>query len=183
MHALNFIKQTHAAALAHGVPPSFNVAGYGRYGARRVGQEMASPDCASGYCGDLAPKRFELQRPCATGRPRILPLGFSSGVPVPAGGGQATITTSPQHTFKAERLFVPSSIAFAFLIIDIIVGTASQLVARNQPLPAEAYSEVSEDSNIEIDTACPGIDVALIVQNIDTVDRVFFGQLKGPTIK
>ena len=103
-------------------------------------------------------------------RRRRYPLGFMvTSVP---GGAIASIPSAPQNLFRAERIVVPSDIAFDFGVQDIKVGNQSQLV-QSVEVPAVVFSEVAIDTNIGFDTAEVGNQLSLSVRN-KTVDPIVF---------
>lgn len=98
-------------------------------------------------------------------KPRLFPIGFTSGGTV-AASGTVIITSRPQILFRPERLIVPSAVATNFQINDIRVGKNSQLVQAS-PLPASAFVETAIDTRMTLDTAQEGIDLSLNVTNTD----------------
>lgn len=120
-------------------------------------------------------------KPPTYDKPRIIPMGFDSGVVIPA-GATATITQRPQVPFRPARLVVPSDFAGVFLIADLKVGNKSQLAA-NSALPARMFQEDATDSSMLLDTATPALDVVLIVQNIGGAPQRFIAGLKGPAVE
>lgn len=113
-------------------------------------------------------------------QPRVFSLGLTSNGPIAAGTSKL-ITTSPQGVFKAQRLSVPSSIAPYFIISQIKVGAKLQSVdGSDTGVPAEIFSEVSQNNLMDFDTAQPGIVMSLVVTNVDSVARAFFGAFIGP---
>ena len=108
-------------------------------------------------------------------KPRLFPIGFTSGGTV-AASGTVIITSRPQILFRPERLIVPSSLAANFQINDIRVGKNSQLVQAS-PLPASAFVETAIDTRMTLDTAQEGIDLSLNVTNTDAVTAHAFSAL------
>jgi len=103
-------------------------------------------------------------------RRRRYPLGFLvTSVP---GGAIASIPSAPQNLFRAERVVIPSDIAFDFGVQDIKVGNQSQLV-QSVEVPAAVFSEVAIDTNIGFDTAEVGNQLSLSVRN-KTADAIVF---------
>jgi hypothetical protein len=113
-------------------------------------------------------------------RQREYPLGFTQ-VAVPA-GAVVTIPARPQVVFRGERLIIPSNIAPFFLIQNIVVGKDSQQVAPGA-VPAIAFSEVGVGVRLKLDTAQPGIDISLVVQNISGVVQDFAAALIGTVVE
>lgn len=107
----------------------------------------------------------------APARRRRMPLGF---VPTTvAASGTATIPAAPQNIFRAERLMVPSDIAFDLGVTDLKVGNQSQF-AQSGEVPAVLFSEVAINTGVEFDTAEVGNQVSCAVRNKDTVNDVVF---------
>lgn len=107
---------------------------------------------------------------------RNFPVGFIR-TQVPA-GQTAEIEVKPQVRFQGHRLAVAQSAARYFNIVDIKVGKDSQLAATGE-MPAEAFSSLSVDTQVELDPAPPGIVITLIVRNIWPTPRDFGAVLYG----
>lgn len=112
---------------------------------------------------------------------RRYPLGFDSRDDIGPGLG-FPVEAWPQTLFRGERLVVPSAIAEDFVLNDIIVGKDSQKVAPD-PLPAEVFTEVGVDVNLNLDTAQPGVIITLNVTNIDTDPHRFRAALIGTSVE
>lgn len=113
---------------------------------------------------------------------RNLPLGFDSVTDVTK-ATSARITSRPQVTFRPDRLVVAAAIAEFFLIDDLKIGKNSQLISGDS-IPAEAFSNLSVDVGMKMDTANIGIDIVLTVSNIDAdADHRFNGTLIGPAVE
>jgi hypothetical protein len=89
---------------------------------------------------------------------RRYPLGF---VPtdIPA-ATSASIPSAPQNLYRAERLVIPSDIAFDLGVVDIKVGNQSQL-AQSVEVPAAIFTEVAIDTDVTFDTAEIGNQVSV----------------------
>ena len=109
-------------------------------------------------------------------RARRMAIGF--GPTVFTTGLTADVTTRPQVVFRPERLFIPSSIAFDFRVIDVRIGQRSQLVAAGA-LPGAIFSEVSVDVFTHWDTAEVGNEVVLTVTNTAAASRTFEAAMLG----
>lgn len=108
------------------------------------------------------------------------PLGF---VPVSvAAGVSSQIPAAPQNLFRAERLVVPSDIAFDFGVTDIKVGNVSQLV-QSAELPAAIFSEVAIDTNVSWDTAEVGNQISIVARNKSALAIDFTAALLGTIAK
>jgi hypothetical protein len=95
-----------------------------------------------------------------------------------ASGGTANIIVQPQVTFKGDRLVIPSDIAGAILINQILVGQASQLPSAN-PLPGRMFTEFAVDSVVNFDTAQVSQQIALNVTNTSGATVTFIAGLRG----
>jgi len=109
-------------------------------------------------------------------RARRMAIGF--GPTVIATTVTADVTTRPQVVFRPERLFIPSSIAFDFRVVDVRIGQRSQLVAAGA-LPGAIFSEVSVDVFTHWDTAEVGNEVVLTVTNTAAANRTFEAAMLG----
>lgn len=111
---------------------------------------------------------------------RRYPLGFTPTAV--AANSSGTIPAGPQNLFRAERLIVPSDIAFDFGITDIKVGNQSQL-AQSVEIPAAMFSEVAIDSRVTFDTAEIGNQIAITVRNKTAGQITFTAALLGTVAK
>jgi hypothetical protein len=114
-------------------------------------------------------------------RRREFPLGFDS-VSLVLPGVVVSIPAQPQVIFRGERLVIPSNIAASFLIVNIVVGKDSQQVAPSS-IPAVAFSEVGVGVRLQLDTAQPGVQITLQVQNISLVPTRFMAALIGTVVE
>lgn len=122
----------------------------------------------------------QLQEVC--GKARVYPLNF--GAESVAAGATVPLSARPQKTFKVQRMIVPSSIAPFFTIRRISIGTNNQSVdASGIGLSAEVFTEVSQNSLVEFDTAVVGIDITIEVTNIDTNPHRFAATFLGPSVE
>lgn len=114
-------------------------------------------------------------------RRRRYPLGFVPTT-VPA-ATQLNIPSAPQNLFRAERLIIPSDIAFDFGVRDVKVGNQSQL-AQSVEVPGAMFSEVAIDTNVNFDTAEVGNQISIDVRNKTVADAIeFTGSLMGTIAK
>lgn len=147
------------------------------YGEEVMGD--AVQDILSGV-GAVGPRRrgVRLRRKAPTRVRRLyLPLGSTSiGI-----GATVTITANPQHPFKAERLVVFPS-AVGLLITNIQIGTDSQFVAAGS-VPAEVFQAQNEDATFNADTARPGVEISLTVNNPTAGAITFGGAILGTVIR
>jgi hypothetical protein len=111
---------------------------------------------------------------------RDFPVGFTMmnvqpNVPV-------EIEVKPQVLFRGKRLAVASSIAKEFMIIDIKVGKNSQLAATGE-MSAEAFSSTAVGTQMELDSAQPGITITIRVRNISAGPVNFLAVLYGAVME
>lgn len=114
-----------------------------------------------------------------TRRRRYL-LGFSPTVV--AASGSVIIPAAPQNLFRAERLVIPSDIAFDLGIQNIVVGTQNQF-AQAVEVPAAVFSEVAIDTHVVFDTAEVGNQIALDVRNKTGASVEFTAAMLGTLAK
>lgn len=111
---------------------------------------------------------------------RRYPLGF---VPTTITSGSTTsVPSSPQNLYRAERLVIPSDIAFDLGITDIKVGNQSQFV-QNVEVPAAIFSEVAIDTAVHFDTAEVGNQVSVSARNKSASSVEFTAALIGTAAK
>lgn len=149
--------------------------GYEIIGARRAA-------AAQNQAKQIAMKHAIAVRQQALSKRRRFPLGF---VPTAVAGGGATtavIPAAPQNLFRAERVTVPSDIAFDFGVIDIKVGNSSQLVSGGE-VPAAIFTEVAIDNEVTFDTAEVGNQITITVRNTNAGALTFRGALMGTIAK
>jgi hypothetical protein len=116
------------------------------------------------------------------GQARVYPLNF--GGTVVAAGAQATFTARPQKTFKAQRIACPSFLAQNFQLESFRIGTNDQVAdASGIGVNLQVFSEVSQNTMVEYDTACVGIDVTVTVRNISAQDATFYLTVLGPVVE
>ncbi len=113
-------------------------------------------------------------------RSRDFPVGFSALNVQP--GTPAEIEVKPQVLFKGKRLAVAPTIAKEFVIVDIKVGKNSQLAATGE-MTAEAFSALAVGTQMELDTASPGITITLSVRNISIIPHNFYAVLYGAVLE
>ena len=109
-------------------------------------------------------------------------LPFDSGADIAAGATQ-TISVSAQTVFKPERLNVPRNIADFFTIDNMTVGNVP-LAAATGAVPASSFATDAVGANVRKVTANPGVQVTLVVTNIDGAAHrfraTFFGWSSQP---
>lgn len=113
-------------------------------------------------------------------RRREYPLGFESRAPILPGASQI-VKADPQITFRGERLVVPSTIALFFVIEDVLVGNAGQLVSST-PVPAATFSETAIGVRLLFDTSYLGT-ISFRVRNVGPDALVFRATLIGTALE
>lgn len=111
---------------------------------------------------------------------RRYPLGFTPTAI--AAGVTAAIPASPQNLFRAERLVIPSDIAFDLGVRDIKVGNQSQF-AQSAEVPGAIFSEVAINTGVTFDTAEIGNQVSLDARNKSASPVEFSAALIGTVAK
>jgi len=109
-------------------------------------------------------------------------VAVDSGADIAAGASQS-IVVSPQTLFRGRKLVLSDTVAAAFVIDDIKVGTQSQAAAAGQ-IPGDAFrgSTTGED-NIQMDTARPGQAIIFQVTNISGGAVRFRAALFGDSVQ
>jgi hypothetical protein len=113
-------------------------------------------------------------------RKRRYPLGV---VPTTVtSGSTATIPTTPQNLFRAERLVIPSDISFDIGVSDVKVGNQSQFVETSE-VPGALFSEVAINTGVTFDTAEIGNQISLAIRNKSLADVEFVAGFIGTIAK
>jgi hypothetical protein len=111
---------------------------------------------------------------------RRYPLGFPTTIL--AAGATALVQSNPQVPFRSGRLFIPSDIAGALLLRNIIVGKNSCLANAN-PVPGRMFSETSFGVEINFDTAQISQTITLDVQNTSGAQVTFNAGIMGTAVE
>jgi len=93
----------------------------------------------------------------------LSPLGFDS-VEVEPGDTKVIKTKVEVSSFRGRKLVIPSDVAGAFRIDQILVGKASQLPSSN-PVPGRMFTEFAQDSTLRFDDAKRGEEISIFVTN------------------
>lgn len=110
-------------------------------------------------------------------RSRRLMLPVDSTTTI-AAAASSTINLTPTNTFKPDRFVVDSAIAPAFVITDIKVGRASQLIGTGS-IPAVAFSPALGENNIGFDTVQTSQPLSVAVTNTSGAALRFMGVFFG----
>lgn len=152
-----------------GSPPNMAFGRRGRVGASEIiGQLQSvaaglSPQERSQLSEAILGRNAVMVREREWDKSRMYILGFTFlGV---AAGATASLVSNPQWPFRPYRIIVPSSIAPSVLINDVAVGQQSAFAAVGA-VPAEAFTEVAWGTHVLLDTASPGVQISMSVQNI-----------------
>lgn len=119
----------------------------------------------------IAMRHAKMVTQTALDKGRRYPLGFVPTT-LPA-STTALIPAAPQNLFRAERLVIPSDIAFDIGVVDVKVGNQSQLV-QSVEVPAAVFSEVAIDTHVTFDTAEVGNQISVQARNKLTTGPVDF---------
>jgi hypothetical protein len=98
---------------------------------------------------------------------------------VPA-GGSTVVAVRPQRIFRADRLVLNSTTVPSFVTIsEINVGAQPQLVNQGN-IPISVFAANAFDTYLRGDTATPGIDITIRLDNSggapETVGGTFIGE-------
>lgn len=129
---------------------------------------------------DLAARHSAMVVPRQITKARRYPLGFP--VTVLGAGATSLVQSNPQVPFRSGRLFIPSDIAGAILVRNIIVGKNSCLANAN-PVPGRMFSETSFGVEINFDTAQISQTITLDVQNTSGANVTFSAALMGTAVE
>lgn len=114
-------------------------------------------------------------------RAREYPLGFDSGVPVPAGAIVA-ITQQPQILFRSERLVIPSDIAGQFILQELLCGK-DNMFAASGAVHARTFDERAVGVRLSLATSQVSQQIVMRVQNIGGAGARFFATMIGTAIE
>jgi hypothetical protein len=141
---------------------------------------VGDEDDSSAVAKRIAMKNAVAVMKSKVNKKRRYPLGF---VPTDlAGGATQSIPSQPQNLYRAERLVIPSDIAFDIGITDIKVGNQSQFV-QNVEVPAAVFSEVAIDTALHFDTAEVGNQLSISARNKTGVVVNFTAAIIGTAAK
>jgi len=129
---------------------------------------------------DLAAKHSAMVVPRQVTKARRYPLGFPTTIL--AAGATSLVQSNPQVPFRSGRLFIPSDIAGAILLRNIIVGKNSCLANAN-PVPGRMFSETSFGVEINFDTAQISQTITLDIQNTSGAQVTFNAGIMGTAVE
>ena len=108
---------------------------------------------------------------------RRFTLPLDSQVAIAAGATFA-VAAQPQQVFRGERMVISSAIAASFLVLDVIIGTKSQLASQGA-VSGDIFAPTSFGVTMEMDTAQIGQQVIVRVQNTSAGPLRFTGAIVG----
>jgi hypothetical protein len=117
----------------------------------------------------LAARHAAALTPRAFTKSREYTLGFRGGTNngTPAiipGGAPSILIAQPQVPFKGRRLIIPSDVAGALIILNLIIGKNPVLVSAD-PVAARAYTELGVGVDLNMDTAQISQIISLSLSN------------------
>jgi hypothetical protein len=113
----------------------------------------------------LASRHAAMLAPRALTKSREYTIGFSGAPVAIPGGTPAVLKASPQVPFKGRRLIIPSDVAGALIILNLIVGKNPVLVSAD-PVAARAYTELGVGVDLNMDTAQIAQVISLQLSNV-----------------
>jgi len=122
----------------------------------------------------FVPKIHKAIRKIRASQFRNYPIGL--GINTIGAGLTVTIVLNPQLPFKPSRLSTPAPAGL--YIQDIQVGTASQFAGPGA-IPVACFGPTATDSRLKGDTAVPGVQIQIQVQNTTAGPLVMDGMLIG----
>jgi len=99
---------------------------------------------------------------------------------VPA-GGRITITQRLQMLFRGEKIINTGDVDGLY-IENIFVGARMQMPNNGGAISVGAFDNRSLSSELRMDTAQPGFDIAIAVRNAATDPRTFAVSIVGKTV-
>jgi len=129
----------------------------GAWGGFESPREIMIQQLASRHAAMLAPR--------ALTKSREYTIGFSGAPVAIPGGTPAVLKASPQVPFKGRRLIIPSDVAGALIILNLIVGKNPVLVSAD-PVAARAYTELGVGVDLNMDTAQIAQVISLQLSNV-----------------
>ena len=133
-------------------------------GARKHKQRTVSPDHRGDLMRALSQRHAAALTPRALSKSREYTIGFAGAPVAIAGGASSQLKATPQVPFKGRRLIIPSDVAGALIILNLIVGKNPVLVSAD-PVAARAFTELGVGVDLNMDTAQISQVIALSLQN------------------
>ena len=125
---------------------------------------MATPDHRGNLMRALSQRHAAALTPRALSKSREYTIGFAGAPVAIAGGASSQLKATPQVPFKGRRLIIPSDVAGALIILNLIVGKNPVLVSAD-PVAARAFTELGVGVDLNMDTAQISQVIALSLQN------------------
>lgn len=95
--------------------------------------------------------------------PRVLIIGFPTFGSI-AAAGTATQSVRPQKPFRADRLVIPVA-AVGIVINQFLIGTDPVFANAGGEVDATVFSATAVGTQLQANTAIPGIDITLQLTN------------------
>ena len=92
-----------------------------------------------------------------------------------------TVTIRPQRPIRAERLVLDGQAINGLFVTDFLVGAEPQFV-NSGAVPASVFSPSGFNMELRGNTAQPGIDITLVLQNTTGAPIVIGGMLLGTSL-
>jgi hypothetical protein len=124
---------------------------------------LAAPG-ASAASHALAMRHAAMMKPRTMTRSREYTCGFASAPVAIAAATTSVLKAQPQVPFKPRRLIIPSDVAGALTINNIIVGKNPGLVSAD-PVSARAFTELGVGVDLNLDTAQISQTISLSLTN------------------
>lgn len=124
---------------------------------------LAHPGVASAQHA-LAMRHAAMMKPRTMTRSREYTCGFASAPVAIAAATTSVLKAQPQVPFKPRRLIIPSDVAGALTINNIIVGKNPGLVSAD-PVSARAFTELGVGVDLNLDTAQISQTISLSLTN------------------
>jgi hypothetical protein len=112
----------------------------------------------------LAMRHAAMMKPRTMTRSREYTCGFASAPVAIAAATTSVLKAQPQVPFKPRRLIIPSDVAGALTINNIIVGKNPGLVSAD-PVSARAFTELGVGVDLNLDTAQISQTISLSLTN------------------
>ena len=119
----------------------------------------------------------------ACAKARVYSLNFANKVGI-APNARDTIIQRPQMSFRPTKLSCPSFIADNFLLMNLQIGVAPQVVDNSGTGQSmQTLSEAAQDMLYVLDVAQIGIDISVTVENISSETSKFFFTMTGTAVQ
>lgn len=93
-----------------------------------------------------------------------------------------TFHVTPQEVFKGDRLVISRAVASSVVIRQFSIGVESALSSCGGCLPGDAFVADAETGMLNLNTAWPGVEICLTVENITDQPIKFSAALFGSVL-